>query len=84
MASSKGLAYQAKQKPGGPDMARVRSKKVKKAKERQRQARRKVERKTRRKQRKQQRRMRRVSIGRAARNPKASPRARGCLAVHFW
>jgi hypothetical protein len=59
-------------------MARVRRKIVKKQEK-------KVERKA--KKRRQQRRrqqMRNVNIGRAARNPKASPRARGCLASQFW
>jgi hypothetical protein len=50
---------------------------------------RKAQRKSHRRQRKQRQQrqmqqMRSVNIGRAARNPKASPRARGCLATHFW
>ena len=35
-------------------------------------------------QRRHQRRMKQIHIGRAARNPDAPPKARGCLAVHFW
>lgn len=61
-------------------MTKVRTKSVKNLKKRQR----KAQRKARRKQHKQRQQMRLASIGRAARNPKASPRARGCLAVHFW
>jgi hypothetical protein len=63
-------------------MAKVRTKNIKDFKKRQR----KAQRRARRKQceQLQKRPMRRMNIGRAARDPKAPPRARGCLAVHFW
>jgi len=63
-------------------MAKVRTKSIKNFKKRQRKAQRRAHRKQR-KQR-QRRPMRRVNIGRAARDPQAPPRARGCLALHFW
>ena len=60
-------------------MAKVRTKNIKKRQ-------RKVQRKAHRKQRKQRwrRQMRQIKVGRAARDPKAPPRARGCLAAKFW
>jgi hypothetical protein len=63
-------------------MAKVRTKSVKNFKKRQQ----KAQRRARRKQREQHQRqaMRRVNIGRAARDPEAPPRARGCLATQFW
>jgi len=65
--------------PRRADMAQVRyNKNVKKQQQKaQRRVRRKQE-----KRRHQQ--MRSMNIGRAARNPQAPPRARGCLAVKFW
>ncbi|MDY7076083.1 MAG: hypothetical protein SXV54_04070 [Chloroflexota bacterium] len=60
-------------------MAKVRTKNIKK---RQRKAQRKTQRKQGR--RRWRRRMRQVNIGRAARNPKAPPRTRGCWAAKFW
>jgi hypothetical protein len=63
-------------------MAKVRTKRIKNLKKRQQKARRKARRRQRKRRRRQQ--MRSVNIGRAARNPKAPPRARGCLAAHFW
>jgi len=57
-------------------------KKVRNLKKRQRKAARKARRRQKKKRPPQG--MRLANIGRAARNPKASPRARGCLAAHFW
>ena len=62
-------------------MAKVHYKSGKNVKKRQR----KAHRRARYKQRKRhQQQKRSVGIGRAARNPQASPRARGCLAIKFW
>jgi hypothetical protein len=60
-------------------MAKVRTKNIKRRQ-------RKAQRKAQRKQRKQRwrRQMQQINVGRAARDPKAPPRARGCLAAKFW
>ena len=60
-------------------MPKVRTKNIKKRQ-------RKAQRKAQRKQRKQRwrRQMKQINVGRAARDPKAPPRARGCLAAKFW
>jgi hypothetical protein len=50
-------------------------------KKRERKAKRRAKKKQ---QRRHQRQMKQIDIGRAARNPDAPPKARGCLAVHFW
>jgi hypothetical protein len=64
----------AKVRRSVPETARNIKKREKKAKRKAKQQR----------QRRHQRQMRQVDIGRAARNPDAPPKARGCLAVHFW
>ena len=63
-------------------MSKVCSKDIENFKNRQQ----KAQRRARRKQRKERQRrpLRQVNIGRAARNPKAPPRARGVLASQFW
>jgi hypothetical protein len=62
-------------------MAKVRYKSTKNVKNRERKAQRR-DRGKKNKRRRQQ--TRSIEIGRAARNPQAPPRARGCLAVKFW
>lgn len=64
----------AKVRRKAPRAARIVEKREKRAKRRIKKQR----------QRRHQRQMRQVDIGRAARNPDAPPKARGCLAVHFW
>jgi hypothetical protein len=64
----------AKVRRGVPQTARNIEKRKKKAKRKAKK----------RRQRRHQRQIEQINIGRAARNPDAPPKARGCLAVHFW